>query len=276
MAAAARPASSPPGLAAFLTALRWQESGSPKGNYTEPNGQGAYQILPSNWPQWVTDAGLPQWANVLPSDAPPAVQDAVARYKVAHYYYGPAKQSWRKVARLWNGGSTDPVPNPALGPGATTDTYASEVLDKLAKLPGGGAQDPTMAAVDAAAAGMSTGAATIKTQTKDCYAQLPGVGVGPVKTGGICLDPLLWGSVVALGSVALLVGTALVVVAIGHTGPGRKVVDAATTVAAPVKGVIAKAEAGQAAKVAAHKAAAKQASEALKATKGTDTKGAAA
>lgn len=124
----------PPGLAIFLAALRWQESGSPQGNYTEANGQGAYQIIQSNWPTWARQYAGYNTTDPNASHAPKAVQDKVAAAKVTDYYYGSGERNWRLVARIWNGGSPNPVPNPALGPGATTDDYASSVLRKVGAL----------------------------------------------------------------------------------------------------------------------------------------------
>lgn len=233
MAAAAHATTTPPpGLALFMAATRQQESG----DYQASNGQGAYQILPSNWPSWAQAAGQGQWADVLPSQAPAAVQDAVARYKMTSYYYGPAGRSWRKVARIWNGGSPSPVPNPALGAGATTDTYATQVLDKMAALPGGAAQANI---TDAVAAGMSAGAAQIG--KVDCYVKLPSIGVGPsvpllgqASVGGICLDPLIFSGLIMLGVGGFLAGAALLVVIAKGSSQGSQLVTTASKVAGPL------------------------------------------
>lgn len=229
MVAAARPITQdPPGLAMFMAATRQQESGSAQGNYREPNGGGAYQIEQSNWPSWARAAGAGSWANVRPSDAPPQVQDAVARYEMTSYYYGAGGQSWRNVARIWNGGSPNPRPNKALGPGATTDTYASQVLDKMARLPGGGAQ-----ATGPGGPGFT--GAPVATDNVECYARTPSLKVAGVGMNGVCLDPLLFGGLIALGAVGFLAGAALLVVIVAGSKQGSKVVRGATRVAMPLK-----------------------------------------
>lgn len=130
----------PPQLDAFLAGLRTVESGSAAGNYTERNGQGAYQILQSNWPTWAKRYAGYITTDPNASDAPPAIQDEVARGAVTADYYGRGGQDWTKVAEIWNGGEPYPVPNPALGPGATTADYAARVL---AAMGAAGPQTPT-------------------------------------------------------------------------------------------------------------------------------------
>ena len=115
----------PPQLDAFLGGLKQVESG---GNYDERNGQGAYQILQSNWPTWAKRYAGYITTDPNASDAPPAVQDEVARGAVTADYYGAGQRDYVKVAEIWNGGEPYPVPNPALGPGATTADYAARVM----------------------------------------------------------------------------------------------------------------------------------------------------
>lgn len=81
----------------FMQALSGQESG---GNYTARNSRtgayGKYQILPSNWPAWAKEAGIPG------APATPENQEIVARFKIQQYYntYG----NWADVASVWYSG----------------------------------------------------------------------------------------------------------------------------------------------------------------------------
>lgn len=192
----------PPGLQVFLEALRWQESGSPAGNYKEGNGQGAYQIIQSNWPTWAAQYAGYHTTDANASDAPKAVQDKVAAGKVTDYFYGAGEKNWRLVARIWNGGSPNAVPNPALGAGATTDTYATEVLSKANQIKSGAVKstpvDTTAATGNPAGTGGKSG----------CQHAL---AFG--KLGSICLDkPLAIGAMTG-GVTLILVGAAILVVA---------------------------------------------------------------
>ena len=84
----------------LLTSFGIQESG---GNYNAKNGRtgasGKYQILPSNWPSWSQEAGLPAGAEMTPEN-----QEIVARFKLKQYYdkYGAAG-----AAVAWYSGETN-------------------------------------------------------------------------------------------------------------------------------------------------------------------------
>lgn len=85
-------------LDSFMNAISTQESG---GNYGAKNSRtgasGRYQILPSNWPSWSQEAGLPKNAAQTPQN-----QERVARFKIQQYYnkYG----NWEDVASAWYSG----------------------------------------------------------------------------------------------------------------------------------------------------------------------------
>lgn len=89
----------------FIAAERQQESG---GNYRAVNGSsgalGAYQVLPSNLPEWLPQSSLPDMSPeaYLADDA---AQDAVAWTILGGYYdhYGPAG-----AAAEWYSGQPDP------------------------------------------------------------------------------------------------------------------------------------------------------------------------
>lgn len=208
-------AQNPPGLAAFMAAVRAQESG---GHYTDAGG-GGYQIL--DWSGWARAAGYGQYANQSASTVPPAIQDAVAKWQMLNYYYGPAKKSWYNVAKAWNGGPGcigRPCANPVLGPGDTgVDVYAQEVMSRMAGEPGGGAQNPN-AGAGSGGSTTATTAAYVPGET-GCYFQWSGFGVGPVSTGAICFDDVVFLGAVVLGAVTMLAGTALVLAAIGLKQP---------------------------------------------------------
>lgn len=81
----------------LVAAIGGQESG---GNYNAKNGRtgasGKYQILPSNWPSWSQEAGLPAGAEMTPEN-----QEIVARFKLKQYY---DKYGARGAAIAWYGG----------------------------------------------------------------------------------------------------------------------------------------------------------------------------
>ena len=85
---------------AFLAATRQHESG---GNYqaTKPNGgaSGAYQYIQSTWSSEAKAAGYAQYAGAPAANAPPSVQDAVARYNALQLYQ--QTNSWAGVAANW-------------------------------------------------------------------------------------------------------------------------------------------------------------------------------
>lgn len=96
----------------FMDALSGQESG---GDYDAQNSRtgayGRFQILPSNWPSWSAEAGIP--------GAPPTPenQERVARYKLQQYYdrYG----NWEDVAAVWYSGAPLGVYDPERKQGPT-------------------------------------------------------------------------------------------------------------------------------------------------------------
>jgi Lysozyme like domain len=81
----------------------------------------------------------------------------------------------------------------------------------------------TSGVVDANSAAYQTVAAS---SAVSCYWKIK-VGVSVASTD-ICLDPILWSGLIALGAVALIAGAAFTVIAIGHESPtARKVVGTA-------------------------------------------------
>lgn len=235
MAAVVRHRPSPPALAKFMGALRAQESG---GNYHEANGDGAYQILASNWPSWAAAAGYPQWAHGNASSAPPAVQDAVARHQLLGYYYGPAHRSWFAVAQAWNGGAgciDGNCANPYI-PGGVNG-YAHEVLArmgnvkgvKLRRPPTGGAagfNPPPGGSISDKFGGVPASKLPADPNAGDpagivsCYIHIPTISI-PVPLlpdphiGGWCVDGLVFGLLTLVGGTAMLVGVALIAKGVG-------------------------------------------------------------
>lgn len=177
----------PPQLDEFLGALRQIESG---GNYAEKNGQGGYQILQSNWPTWALRYAGYRTTDPNASDAPPYIQDEVARGAVTADYYGRGQQDWTKVAEIWNGGEPYPVPNPALGPGATTADYAARVLNAM-----GDTQGAQAAAAQSGSAGTAN-ASGVSLTGNDWITTLDGL-LNPDVSGGFSLNPLKDASEVA-------------------------------------------------------------------------------
>lgn len=218
----------PPNLALFLAALRWQESGSPQGNYVEPNGQGAYQIVQSNWPAWAASVGY-KTNDPDASHAPAKVQDQVAAAKVTEYYYGAGEKNYRLVARIWNGGTPNVVPNPALGAGATTDTYASQVLSKvnqLAKLGIGfyGLGGKALTQIE--------GDKSSPTTAPSCVHQLH-IGIKLAPDVNLCMDKPLALAAMTGGTLLLLGGvTVIMVAAFRQTAAGRAAAGALAAVPA--------------------------------------------
>jgi hypothetical protein len=131
-------------LAAFMKATLEQES---SGHYTDAGG-GGYQFEPATWRSDAAAAGVSTAQYPTAQSAPPAVQDAVAAHAMTAIYNGPADQDWTKVAEVWNGGVPRPVPNPALGPGATTATYAAQVIARFEQYLGGGGPTVSEATYD--------------------------------------------------------------------------------------------------------------------------------
>jgi hypothetical protein len=125
----------------FLAALREQETGSPDGDYAEnvAGCQGAYCWEdPGIWRSMATQAGVDVSAYPDASGAPPALQDDVVTGYLYPIYLaaGGGGVGYAAAAATWNGGTTAVRANPALGPGATNYTYASEVVDKMTELAG--------------------------------------------------------------------------------------------------------------------------------------------
>ena len=96
----------------FFKAVGAQESG---GNYGATNSRtkafGKYQILPSNWPSWAREAGLPEGAEQTPEN-----QEKVAKYKLGQYFdkYGAegalvAWYSGEQNAKRWVDGEADAI-----------------------------------------------------------------------------------------------------------------------------------------------------------------------
>ena len=149
---AAPPATSHPGTAGgaapaaasgdwswFLAAMREQETGSPEGDYAEnvAGCQGAYcWSEPDIWRSMAAQAGVDVSTYPDASGAPAALQDAVVTGDLYPIYLaaGGGDAGYTAAAATWNGGTTAVRANPALGPGATNYTYASEVVDKMTEL----------------------------------------------------------------------------------------------------------------------------------------------
>ena len=96
----------------FFRAVGAQESG---GDYGATNSRtkafGKYQILPSNWPSWSREAGLPEGAEQTPEN-----QEKVAKYKLGQYFdkYGAegalvAWYSGEQNAKRWVDGEKDAI-----------------------------------------------------------------------------------------------------------------------------------------------------------------------
>lgn len=84
-------------LDSFMRAIAGQESGGDYGITNRDSGaHGKYQILPSNWPSWSAEAGIPG------APQTPENQERVARFKIQQYYnqYG----NWEDVASVWYSG----------------------------------------------------------------------------------------------------------------------------------------------------------------------------
>lgn len=96
----------------LISAIAGQES---EGDYNATNARtgasGKYQILPSNWPEWSVEAGLPAGSSMTPEN-----QEIVARFKLKQYEekYGPqgAMVAWYGGpgnAERWVAGETTDV-----------------------------------------------------------------------------------------------------------------------------------------------------------------------
>lgn len=98
-------------LDSFINAIAGQESGGDYGAVNSSSGAtGKYQIDPTNWPSWASEAGLSSDAPMTPNN-----QEIVARHKLSEYYntYGAdgtavAWYAGTANAKRWvNGYSTD-------------------------------------------------------------------------------------------------------------------------------------------------------------------------
>jgi cell wall-associated NlpC family hydrolase len=210
----------PPLLALYLAATRWQESGSVHGNYREPNGQGAYQIIPSTWQAATRRFGIGEQYPTAGS-APPRVQDQIAAARATDIYNTSGEHSWRLTARVWNGGSTTPVSNPALGPGATSDTYATQVIAKMTLLREGGGN--ASALTHAEAAGTAAGAGGSDGCIHVVHLDLK------ITSTTLCFDRPL--ALVAMGGGGLLIAGSLAFILVATLEKNKTVRDA-TAVAA--------------------------------------------
>ena len=95
----------------FINAIAGQESGGDYGAVNSSSGAtGKYQIDPTNWPSWASEAGLSSDAPMTPNN-----QEIVARHKLSEYYntYGAdgTAVAWyagpANAERWVNGYSTD-------------------------------------------------------------------------------------------------------------------------------------------------------------------------
>jgi hypothetical protein len=128
------------GVDSFLGAVKTHES---SGNYQADSGDGAYgayQYIPSTWNSVATAAGYPQYANGRADLAPPAVQDAVARYDASKKFqeykgnYNDMAQAWFDPAYVGQSNYAPPGNN-----GLTMGEYGAQIT----KLMGQGAGQGT-------------------------------------------------------------------------------------------------------------------------------------
>ena len=121
----------------FLAAIRQHESG---GNYTAFNAaggaSGAYQYIQSTWSSYARAAGFAQYANGPASEAPPAVQDAVAKYNAEKLFQDSG--SWKTAAESWYypAWANDPtkqndVPYPSAGNTLTIGAYGDLITKQM-------------------------------------------------------------------------------------------------------------------------------------------------
>jgi peptidoglycan DL-endopeptidase CwlO len=173
----------------FLAATRQHESG---GNYqaTNPNGgaSGAYQYIQSTWSSEAKAAGYGQYAGAPAANAPPSVQDAVARYNALQLY--SQTNSWGGVAANWYdpAHSNDPNYAPPGNGGLTIGQYSADITNLMAQ--GTATAQAGVSAVVGVAGGQVGKASSVDPQTH------PG-GVSPALNG-----PALPGAVVKAESQA--------------------------------------------------------------------------
>jgi hypothetical protein len=227
----------PPQLLIYMAAFRDQESGSFWGNYNEPNHQGAYQIVDSSWREWAPRYGVDTSKYPTAGSAPKSVQDTVAKGQLSADYYGAGEKNWRLVARIWNGGTPNVVPNPALGPGGTNDTYATQVLAKAATVTPAAARDymagRPVSLKDATTPGnykaLGKYSAAVAAESAPCVHK---VNIDlKVTSANICLDKPLAVLALGAGGTLMLAGiTIIMVAAFKETSAGRAVAGAAAAI----------------------------------------------
>src|SRR5882762_5010309 len=132
----------------FMHAERIQESGD---DYTAANSSGhfgAYQFDISTWVYALSLAGVQYvlFAGVIPSLAPPGIQDAAARALMSKYF-GEFGNNFHNVAEAWYGGP-GAVGHPTWGGGVgfpTVGEYADQVIAIYNCLGGAGGGSTTPA-----------------------------------------------------------------------------------------------------------------------------------
>lgn len=142
------------GVDQFMAVISGVESG---GNYNAVNpdsgASGRFQIMPSNWKPWATEAGLGPNAPRTPEN-----QDRVARFKMQQYYnqFG----NWGAVAVAWYAGPDDAAEwlrNPGQarftrrqggGKYPSINDYAQKAIDGMGGASGTTTPAPTVAGAD--------------------------------------------------------------------------------------------------------------------------------
>ena len=129
------------GINDFLGAIRTHES---SGNYGANSGDGAYgayQYIPATWNSMAKAAGYGQYANGRADLAPPAVQDAVARYDAGQKFkdyggnFNDMAQAWFDPAYVGQSNYAPPGNN-----GLTMGEYGAQITKLMGQ--GTGVVDP--------------------------------------------------------------------------------------------------------------------------------------
>lgn len=155
-------------LDSFMRAIAGKESGgNPNAVNADSGAAGTFQIMPSNWPSWSREAGLPSGAPMTPEN-----QNIVAAFKMQQYFHQFG--NWGAVAVAWYGGpgaAAKWVENPSAPAFSAPQTsgghsypsinqYVSDVLGRLSQAgyQTGGAQQaqPSAPAPTAGAPGAYT------------------------------------------------------------------------------------------------------------------------
>lgn len=144
----------------FLNAIKAHESGGNYQAYNSAGGaSGAYQYIQSTWSSYAKAAGYAQYANGPASQAPPQVQDAVARYNATELFN--QSHSWKTAAESWYypAWANDPtkqnsVPYPSAGNTLTIGDYGNQIVGKM----GIGSGTAPLSSSDAPAYGTGGGA----------------------------------------------------------------------------------------------------------------------